>query len=41
MMYLLPWLSAHDKVFYMCDLASYALCMDMYVFWDDDAMLYA
>ena len=26
---------------YMCGLVSYALWMDMYVFWDDDAMLYA
>ena len=25
----------------MCGLVSYALWMDMYVFWDDDAMLYA
>ena len=25
----------------MCDLVSYALWMDMYVFQDDDVMLYA
>ena len=25
----------------MCGLVSYALWMDMYVFWDDNAMLYA
>ena len=25
----------------MCGLVSYALCIDMYVFWDDSAMLYA
>ena len=25
----------------MDDLVSYALWMDMYVFWDDDAILYA
>ena len=26
---------------YMSGLVSYALWMDIYVFWDDDAMLYA
>ena len=25
----------------MCGLVSYALWMDIYVFWDDDVMLYA
>ena len=25
----------------MCGLVSYTLWMDMYVFWDDDTMLYA
>ena len=26
---------------YICGLVSYTLCMDMYVFWDDDVMWYA
>ena len=48
----LPWLSCcliYDMIgfsrwmvgLYMSGLVSYALWMDIYVFWDDDAMLYA